>query len=263
MLREFFEFMTTPCPPHVSRMGYLRDSIALGARYRRRAAHWSGHLDHSKEAVRRAICLCKDRRKAVVLGSGLLLDFPIEEISAAFKEVVLVDIVHMRPARRRVRSLPNVRFVSCDITGVAEKLHENKKAGKIELPEPEAHFPDVDENTDLVISLNVLSQVGVIPEEYADGKLQWEDYASLEAWEGRIIAAHYEALARLTCRVCLITDYEAVYRDRGGKELQRSYLLGPVRLPEAYAEWLWDIAPFGEESRDYAVERKCGAYYLN
>jgi hypothetical protein len=262
MLRELVEFFTTPCPAYVRNMGYLMDAIAIAARHRRCSANWAGHLDHSKEAVRQAIAGCGQRRKAVVLGSGFLLDLPLEELSAAFQEVVLVDIVHLRPVRRRVRAFSNVRLVSCDITGIAEKLYANKKAGWLELPEPHAYFPDVDEGADLVISLNVLTQVSVIPEEYVTRKLKWKDSSTLEAWEDRIMARHYEALARLACFACLITDYEAVYRDRDGGEIGRSYLLGSLRLPKAEKEWIWDIAPLGEESRKYSVQRKSGAFYL-
>ncbi|NUB12977.1 hypothetical protein GAY28_09790 [Azospirillum brasilense] len=35
MLREAFEYLTTPCPPLARRYGYLAEAVALGARHRR------------------------------------------------------------------------------------------------------------------------------------------------------------------------------------------------------------------------------------
>ncbi len=45
----------------------------------------------------------RQKRTAVVLGSGLLRDVPIEELSENFDTVVLVDLVHLASVRLWLR----------------------------------------------------------------------------------------------------------------------------------------------------------------
>lgn len=247
MLSELLTFLTTPCPKHVRRMGYLYEAIAIAARHKRRAASWRSHMERSKAFILRAIEACTDRGKAVVLGSGLLLDLPLEELSAAFDEVVLVDMIHMRPALSRLGQFHNVRTVCFDITGVAQRLYESGSKGICELPEPDTVFPEVDEKTGLVVSLNILSQLPVIPGRYA-ARMGGRDRRSLENWEFAIMEGHYKKILSLDCCVCLITDYESIHEDSEGRELERLSTIGSLELPLPDETWLWDIAPRGEIS---------------
>ncbi len=263
MIPELFTYMRTPCPKYVRKMGYLREAIAIEARRRRCSQHWAGHLENTKSAVCRAIQLCGKKRKVVVLGSGPLLDLPVEVLAAAFEEVVLVDIVHLLSATRTVRRYGNVRLVSADITGIARKLFHAAQTGESDLPEPAALFPGRDNKTDLVISLNILSQLPVIPKEYALKKLPWINEAVLEAWGQRIMANHYDSLRGLPCSVCLITDYAVIVRDEKGGAGEQSPTLGDIRLPWTGESWTWDITPRGEASRLFSEHREVAAVFMN
>ena len=64
-------------------------------------------------------------RVALVLGSGGLLDVPLEELSRRFGEVWLVDMVHPWRARLWARRLGNVRLIEHDIT---ERLEAGRDA---------------------------------------------------------------------------------------------------------------------------------------
>jgi hypothetical protein len=46
----------------------------------------------------------RQKRTAVVLGSGLLRDVPIRELAAAFDTVVLIDLVHVASVRLRMKA---------------------------------------------------------------------------------------------------------------------------------------------------------------
>lgn len=247
MLRELFTWITTPCPPYVRRMEYLYQAIALRGRYLRRKKHWQSHLERAKSFITVSAERCHNRGRVVVLGSGLLLDVPLEKLAAEFREVVLVDIVHLPEVCRRVKAFPNVRLVQHDVTGVAEELFHAIRQGRQSLPEGRAFFPALEAETGLLISLNLISQLAAIPYDYVIKRIPGFDEDVLDAWCDRIRSAHVEALAAISCDVCVIADYAFVRRDAGGAIVEQGSTVGELRLPEGDELWEWTIAPPGEE----------------
>lgn len=262
MLTELFLYATTPCSPYVLHMGYLYEVIAIRSRHQRCAMAWQGHLDQSRQAVVSALGAMTSGRKAVVFGSGILLDLPFQLMAQTFEELVLVDLVHLRSIRRRMRSWKNVRLVTADVTGLAEKLYLNCKRGVKDLPEPTTLLPEVDERTDLVVSLNILSQLPVLPAQYAQTKMLLPP-AELSAWKERIMQSHYQALARLSCPVCLIYDYEEEKRDRKGLILESVSTIGALKIPTGESTWLWEMAPPGESAPGFSRFRAVTALFMN
>lgn len=66
MLLEFLEYLTTDCPPYARRLGYLKEAIAIKARYRRHCEAWGPHLARSRAVVNRAVGACDGRQTAIV-----------------------------------------------------------------------------------------------------------------------------------------------------------------------------------------------------
>jgi hypothetical protein len=98
-------------------MGYIKELIAIEARHRRCRAAWAPHLENCKKLILDAAGGIP-HGQVTVLGSGLLLEVPVEELAVKFEDVALVDIFHMPAVERRVRRLSNVRLVTTDLTGV-------------------------------------------------------------------------------------------------------------------------------------------------
>lgn len=228
-------------------MEYLYQAIALRGRYFRRKDFWHPHLEKAQEFIADASVHCGVRGRVVVLGSGLLLDVPLDRLAKLFGEVVLVDIVHLPEVRKRVRTYPNVRLVQHDVTGVAERLYENVRNGVKELPEGNAVIPDIDSTTGLVISLNLISQLAAIPYDYVSRKMPVFAEEVLDAWCDRIRRAHVQALAAIPCDVCVIADYAFVRQDAEGAVVEQGSTVGELQLPEGDERWEWTIAPPGEE----------------
>src|SRR4051794_1867981 len=109
MLLKLLQYAVTPCPWYVRRMGYLGELLGIKARYARCRAAWEPHLQNTRTIITRAAAKCAQRRKAVVLGSGLLLDVPLAELAGAFREVILVDVVHPLEVRWQRSRFPNVQ----------------------------------------------------------------------------------------------------------------------------------------------------------
>jgi hypothetical protein len=243
-------------------MGYLSETKSMQKRWRRRAAAWAPHLDHTRRFVHSASAECPGENKAVVLGSGLLLDVPLAELASRFREVVLMDVVCLPGIRREIGKYRNVKFVEYDVTNVAGKLYENKLQGIRELPAADPDFPPACDKADFVVSLNILSQLWVIPRAYAITPEPRTSQEELDEWCRGIVEGHYAALRNLTGTVCLVSDYEYVQRDKEGSIFSRGSTVWGLSLAEPEATWTWNIIPRGEESVFYSKELSVGAWVM-
>ena len=248
MILELLEYLTTDCPADARRLGYLREAIAIKARHRRHCEAWGPHLARSRALVGDAAERCPQRRTALVLGSGLLLDIPLGALSAAFERVLLADMVHLRQARRVAVRYANVSLVTVDLTGLAGNF-----PGRIEPPETPALFRD-DETVDLVVSANLLAQLPVPFAVRMRRGGAGED--AVHGFCRRVVEAHLAYLAAFEARVCLVTEVsrEIVGGDGGVHRIEDA-LFG-VRLPPEDVAWSWDLAPPGEVSRAYSIRNR-------
>jgi hypothetical protein len=247
VLLDFLRSLATPAPAAQRRLGYLRDSIWLESRARRCRAAWAPHLAASRAVMSEAIRTCPRRDTAVVLGSGLLDDVPLAELTKHFRRVVLVDAVHPLATRRAVGTYPNVELLTEDLSGAMALLTGDAADLDPRLP-PVCAEPE----TGLVISANLLSQLPIRPVARLEGSRRplgpWTR-ADGDAFGRRIVAGHLDALAALPARICLVTDLDEVEVDREGREHARHDLLYGVSLPKPDRSWLWELAPFGEAAR--------------
>jgi len=241
MLYEFYQYLTTPCSRPVKEIGYLRELIGMAARYKRCRDAWQPHLDRCQELIIQAMAGRSGR--VVVLGSGLLYDVPLKHLSDHFEEVVLVDILHMPAARKAVRPFANVTLQTRDITGLVEPLYRHVKQGEpLILPDAANLRADA---ADLVISLNVLSQLAVLPTQFAQ----------LEAAVAQsMMQAHVDALERSSAGVCLITEVEqrlCLDREVIEKDQPLSGVVISRGLKANSTSWDWDFAPHPERHPRY------------
>jgi hypothetical protein len=262
MLYELYTYVTTDCPQYVRHMDYLYEAIAMRSRHRRNRTAWQPHLERTRSAILSAVAHSANRNNIVILGSGLLLDVPLEELSSLFNEVVLIDIVFLPEVYKRIKRYTNVRLVQYDVTCMAQKLCENIGTGNPELPNGAPGVPDIDESTGLVVSLNILSQLWVMPRAYALKKLRDLDEEQVDDWCRQITGSHYAFLKSLTCPVCLIADHEFVKRDLEGRVVNQGSTIADLTLPEAETFWTWNIVPLGEKDRFLSKELKVGVWQM-
>jgi len=251
MLLEAFQYLITPAGREARRLGHLAASISLWSRAGRCRAAWAEHERRCHAAVRKAIEGLPRRRTVLVLGSGLMRDVDLDALSASFERVVLVDLVHLWPLRLRVAGRSNVRLVASDLAGA----HGLLAGGTAKLTDPLAEWRENPE-IDLVISANMLSQLPLLPVEYA-AKHRLTRSKSLA---GDIVRNHLDGLRGFDCRVCLLTDTEQVVRNRQGEVRERRDLLYGIALPSPPLAWEWTIAPFGEINRDSERIHRVAAY---
>lgn len=252
MIGSFLRSLVTPCPRYVRAMGYLHEQIAIQARYNRCRRAWEPHLERTKAIIRAAAARCRERRKAVLFGSGMLLDIPLAELSSQFREVILVDVVHPLGAGWR---LANATALAADVTGTAEAVYRLAAEGGAPLPRVAPTLFCDDPEVDLVASVNLLSQLPYIPCKYLSeaGVYPKEE---IEAFARDLIQAHIDYLRRLPGVVALICDRERLTLDASGRLVERLTALRGVTLPWSGEEWTWDLAPRPEASHVYSYQRR-------
>ncbi|MBB4227788.1 hypothetical protein [Rhizobium mongolense] len=252
MIIEALHYLATLPVTSKANRRFIRYSISLWSRARRCSRAWAEHEENSRTAILSAMDGLRETRTVVVLGSGLLCDVPIKELSKSFDTVVLVDLVHVASVRLwlKTNGYRNVRLIERDLSG-----YDDLAAGKEVEP---LGFLRLVPYLDFAVSANLLSQIGRgVKRRYEaeePGRMPDDTVA-------RLIDAHLSDLAALPCRTCLLTDISYAVIDRYGKTHEETELLHGVLPPAANASWSWPVAPIGEESADYQIVHKVIAAY--
>lgn len=205
--------LINPAPLRLRRLGYVRQSGLLHARSRRCRAAWAPHLERARDVIAAAALSTNEHRHAVVLGSGLLDDVPLETLARRFSRVSLVDAVHPWPTRLVVGRFPNVALVTADIAAGLEGA-----------------LAEVCTEADLIVSANLLSQLPVVPMD----AYQVRGREVPRLFGAQVITAHLallDTLSRKIERVCLVTDTVQHEEDRSGQITDQLDLMFGVTLP--------------------------------
>jgi hypothetical protein len=189
-----------------------------------------------------AAARCPRRRQAVVYGSGWLHDVPLDELSRLFGEVVLVDLFHPLSVRRLVRRYPNVRLVARDVTLTLDLVAGLVALEGSDLPHVVLAGPIDEPDRDLTVSLNLLSQLPCLPENYLR---RWGGMPDekIHAYCKNLILEHLAYLRAAPGVVALITDVSVRRLSRAGRELSRTDTLFGVELPWRGETWDWALVP--------------------
>jgi len=204
-------------PPAFRR--HLADAVGLWARGRRQRRAWAPHIERTQALIEGAMADVPGRRTVAVLGAGPLFDIPLERLAASFERVVLLDIAHLWPARRRIARFGNVDAAWRDLAPAGE-------------PAPLAFLNGIP-GLDWVISVNLVSQLA---------------HVAREGDEAAVVDRHLGGLDALPVPVTLVTDVSYRLLDRQGAAVESFDLLYGRRLPPSALSWQWEVAPFGEES---------------
>lgn len=244
MISELLQSLFTSCPMSVRRMGYLTELIAIGARFKRQDIYWESHLRNSKHFILKMAAQAPSKETINIIGAGLLLDIPLEELTKQFKTVCLIDIVFLPQLKKKIRYYNNVKLIQCDVSGVVEECYRTKR----ECPPLPAPLPQAD----VTVSANLLSQLPLLPMEYLDTENQ--------EWGKQIIEKHLELIQQCSPFTILLCETNQIYKDRQGRILEDNDMMLKARLPQAQDEWTWQIAPLGEASKDYSIEGTVKAF---
>ncbi len=260
MLSEALKYLTTPCPRQLRAMGYLKELIALEARFRRCRKHWQPHLEKTRAVIAEAVQTTERRGKVVVLGCGILADIPIERLAEEFQTVQLVDVCFLGQTRKALKHVVNIRWQGSDITGLAQPLGEWLATGQAgdALPTPAGPAEFTLADADLVISANILSQLPLLPLDYLQKKKPQLDETTLFGFAEGIVRRHLDFLQTAPGTVCLISEIERQLCD-GQQVTETEDPLFGVPFERPGEEWFWDMAPKSEIAGDVAIRNRVKA----
>ena len=260
MILEALEWTITPASLLARRSGLLAGQIAIRHRAQRCRALWHSHLSATRLAINTHLKTFKrPLRRVMVMGSGHLHDCDLQELLAHADQLVLVDIVHpLELYWHRARHKGRITLIDRDLSFSLRAALR----GQTVIEVPDVEFLEQMQQCDLVISLNLLSQLPIGAHDLWTG--QGIDESRIAALASHIVRNHV-ALLQQADHALLITD--SVVRLRGlddGKLLIGAWqdLLYGVTLPAPHTDWLWTIASPQERDDAYWEERTVGAVAL-
>ena len=231
MLKEFWDYFSTPSTPKARKEGYLYQSIALSHRARRCEKYWGPHLRHCRQEIEHRI---QDQTGHVgVLGSGLLLETPIDLLEKYFSEVTFIDIVHPKMARLQVEGKKHIHLLELDLT---EAL-------------PELSF-------DYVISANLLSQLPLLKCQKMLKQKISDEQISQAAFQ--IQKKHLDDLKRITKKGLLFSDFQVRLLNQEGGLDEENLTVDPRLKIKWEKTWPWDLAPAPELEKKRSVQLTVG-----
>ncbi len=255
MIKEIFESILTPVTREARKLGYLYESIALNERHRRRKQDWQSHIDKCKEHTLKAVNSLQNRQHMLVLGSGPLIELPIEELVLIFDKVYLFDFVHPRSVRAKWLRHPKVELVEIDLLGLATNLLKWTSG-----PLPEVRPPELKSfRPSFILSANCLSQLPLSPRRHLEKHVPEDE---LNTYCERISAAHLRSIKAADVPHLIISDFETRTVEPDGTVGERTAPFFDRDSLKLIDSWNWKLAPKGELYRNRSVEMSAGAFTL-
>jgi hypothetical protein len=228
----------------IRRMGFVRDQEGIMNRYISESSHWQHHLEKTRSFIA-ASFTGSPAKSVAVLGSGWLLDVPLEKLKDRFEHVYLVDIHHPPQIRKKVEGLEGLELVEEDLSGGAidqvwHLLRKNKKnipATRL-VEEISLIVPLSGIQPDALISVNLLNQLDILLCDHIRRKLPYQQELSL-SFRAAIQAFHLNWITKKTG--CLVTDTKEHKIPLKGNMSSKPLLY--TDLPEGIRRdsWQWDF----------------------
>jgi hypothetical protein len=235
--------MLAPAPSRkiLRRMDYISDQKGILRRYLRENDGWNEHIRKSGDFITEVL-QSNEINYIVVLGSGWLLDFPVEKILNLVPKITLVDIHFPPQVLRKVKNLKRVDCVAADITGgYIESVYQQLKKSPMEFNLREKINPPhiAPEKGKLIISLNILNQLDILLVDYINQKTmpgkEW-----INQFRKTLQEAHIRMLKEHP--FILITDYREILINTKGERLEEKELIFTELPPgDREQEWEWQF----------------------
>ncbi|HCC71596.1 MAG TPA: hypothetical protein DEQ09_10670 [Bacteroidales bacterium] len=234
----------------IRKLGYKNDQQGIINRYLREKGQWDTHLLRCREYILDSI-ECHKPDIVTFLGSGWLLDIPLEEVQDKCNRINLVDLMHPSQVKHITGSVRKVKLYEEDLTGGAlsaiwDGYTRDIDISNIEIPLYEPLF-----DAGLVFSINVLTQLDSLPADFLARKTKMTT-KEISKLRQAIQRAHIRYLKNIDS--ILITDY--IEHLRTENKIIESNDLVFIHLPhgQRIEEWTWEFDNSGNYYRGKRVE---------
>lgn len=246
------------------KFAYKKDQNGIINRYLREEKAWAEHLKNTRDFIIQA-AENKEKSSCVILGSGWLLDVPIEKLNTIFDKIYLVDIVHPKQITHKFRKNEKIVFVEADISGYLETTYrfikENKKKPETLINIKENFAPELTgliKSASMVVSVNILNQLDILICDYIT-KLNIYPDDEINRFRKIIQQTHLDLLPQN--KSCIITDYEELNYDDNMKLIKTKPLVY-TNLPKTgkLIKWRWNFDMHKTYHRKYKTVFKVMAW---
>lgn len=232
-------------------MCYFSGQTGIIQRMLREEGGWQSHLEYTGNYILDAVN--KYQPKTIrLLGSGWLLDVPIKELIEKCDKIFLVDIIHPRQIVSKYSKYPNIIFETTDLTGGVANLvfkQPRKSFDYSKLINNIQRIPRFDYKEDLVVSINLLSQLSIFITDYLSEKFRLTHDQLVEVAE-IIQQNHLDSLPR--GKSVISTDYEEVFYSEDDKLIGTNptvFINLPKNSTSKEWDWLFDFKMTYKEDR--------------
>ncbi len=243
-------------------MKFISDQEGIMNRYLREKENWKAHLKNTREFI---IDSFKNPsvKTIALLGSGWLLDVPLEKLSKRFEKILLVDIHHPPQIRKKVAQYRNVEVLETDITGGGIKFIWDIKTRlqeKIDAAYPLSFKPSALElsfEPDAFISLNILNQLDILLIDYLkekNSRITEDDYHDFRK---TIQDFHLDWISGKPG--CLISDVEEENINKNGISTKHKLIHSDLPKHFRSKQWTWDFDLSGNYHRQLQTKMKVQA----
>lgn len=262
MIKEAVRYLLTPKSSLAKKYGFLYGSIALQSRFERCKASWLPHLKNCQDLFLNEIKDLPQKNSVVVLGSAHLHEIPLHLLGEHFKEITLVDVIHPLEHHRLAKKHSNLHLVTQDLSGLLENLADLSTLEDLHQQLKNlATSEQFKFDADLIISGNLLSQLGLLPISAMERKLK--RLLSTEE-KDKICNAfaqnHLKNLAQCNGKKIIYSDRIVTYKNSEGQEIYQGQYPVDFSAFTKIKEWVWQIAPLKEASKEYSIEMTIEAY---
>jgi hypothetical protein len=245
MIREVFKYFFQPSTQHAKKLGYAYESIAIQSRYKRQQEAWQPHINHCYKFF-----MEMRGKSVIILGSGALIDIPMDLLVGNFEKIYLIDVVHPRNVLSKYKNSSVVKCITMDVTGLDEIFNKKFSEKQVKDVLSKTCLEKLPE-AEILISCNLLSQLALKPVNYIAKNIPSIDQKSLKR---KIQAQHLSLLENFPGRSYLVTDIELAYRNSSGQLASRHPTVH-IGLPITNStRWTWSLAPKGEISNNFSAE---------
>jgi len=228
------------------KMGVVKNLKDIRRRSLSAGAQWEEHL----EKTRQFILNCGENKQtgtAAILGSGWLLEIPLDGLARKFEKVQLFDLYHPPQVHKMADKRPNVELIQTDLTGGAvEEAYQaaktyRKKGEKTLINSLSTGAFQFIQSPDFVVSANVLHQLNKLITNYLKKKGVYNDKELLQLAK-QLQEDHLELLPEN--KSCLISDMEEELYDEQGAFVGSRPLLN-IHFPHSNykKQWQWRYDP--------------------
>lgn len=247
-------------------MGYRSDQQGIMNRYLSEQAGWERHLNQTRNFISNTLSNRPEIETVAVLGSGWLLDVPLEFLSRTFRHVIMVDIMHPPQIAHKLSGFENVQLVEEDISGfmlpVWDFVQQNRKKKNPDRPETISTADIKTEiKADTYVSVNLMNQLDILLVDFMKKYMPFEEPDFIK-FHQKIQQAHLDFLLKHDS--ILITDYEELIINKENKTQEIKPLIHCQLPPCSITEkWRWHFDESGSYYKNMKTHFKVIAMDLN